>query len=595
MFCSKFEEGDEDACDKEFHDAKLLTIRKGENIDYNYDDDNNDEEKKEDVVILRNQDDDNNNCSNNESLSTEEQQSGGFLTLWLNNIQNDIKREGVGNKKLLVSGSIIGSLTCFLMSELSLQKKLTCHPHVYSQFYDPNDKNCNIPSMMNRKICPSLWIGTRPSLASTAAYALPHLHHEQPHHIAIKERINSLPMGGNCVLDWYLPSFYYRLSRSTTSASGCNDNVRNYIKSNITTPVVLILHGINNDGSFTYMKRLAYIITDQLQWIAVCMNFRGCDESLMNSPRGYNASYTGDLHTIVQILTHRMTIHISPIDTTINSNSLRKEKVTTETAPLFLVGHSLGANVVCKYLGEQGAMKASSKNEFGIKSNILGAVSLANPMRIHSEHVDFPYNILIGLGIKRYILKHYNAFRHMGGDFQKKLRQALFHTLTIGQVDQHLSYHLLRNITTHDYDKDNNITDSYSITTVGYPDGAEEYWNDASSVRYMADIQVPTLLLVSQDDHLIRRSLLQNLRFSFESNPNITVAQTRCGGHLGWQESVPHNKYQAWSDIAVAEYFQHLYLRHHQQTQNNLSIPINKSNLNSSHTVARSPSIKSKL
>lgn len=417
-----------------------------------------------------------------------------------------------------------------LVRELSLQKHLTSPPHIFSQ-----DGNKQMPEYFDRNICPSLFIGTRSKLASTAAYILPH-HHE--HTKVIYETINTLSWGGSCVLEWHLPQFYHRIYNSSTEEK----SIRRVIEGNISTPIVLLLHGINNSASFGYMKRLAQTITDKLQWIAIAMNFRGCSsKNKLTTPRGYNAGYTGDLRMVFQILKSRSSSHF------------------------FCVGHSLGANLLCKYLGEEGS-----------SSILTGAASLANPLKIHSNNVPFPYNFLIGWGIQKYIRQNYHSFSSMDRTFTRTLHSALDPTKTIGQIDQFLAPHLLRN--------------TKETTELGFAD-AEEYWKDASSIRFISEIQTPILLLVSQDDDLINTSMHQYLHHCVSTNPNITVVQTRCGGHLGWQESCPsgESSLQSWSDMAIIEYFQHLYL---QQPQTEYHETFSQRD-NDKGTTA--PQIKSKL
>ncbi|KAI2498032.1 alpha/beta hydrolase [Fragilaria crotonensis] len=69
-------------------------------------------------------------------------------------------------------------------------------------------------------------------------------------------------------------------------------------------------------------------------WAAVGVNFRGCGGVPLATPRGYTGAYTGDMRGVVQILSGRL------------------EK--TPQYRIFLVGNSLGANLVAKYLGEEG-------------------------------------------------------------------------------------------------------------------------------------------------------------------------------------------------------------------------------------------------
>jgi predicted alpha/beta-fold hydrolase len=61
------------------------------------------------------------------------------------------------------------------------------------------------------------------------------------------------------------------------------------MKGPIDLPVVLILHGINNNASFGYVKSLMRTCTNR-GWLAVGMNFRGCGGVPLATPRAYNGA-----------------------------------------------------------------------------------------------------------------------------------------------------------------------------------------------------------------------------------------------------------------------------------------------------------------
>lgn len=92
----------------------------------------------------------------------------------------------------------------------------------------------------------------------------------------------------------------------------------------------------------------------------------------------------------------------------------------------------------------------------------------------------------------------------------------------------------------------------------------EEYWWDSSSHRYVAHVSVPLLKISAQDDFLVFGQFRKKLNYCME-NPNVIVVKTKCGGHLGWQESPPQSKNGdknkgsgSWSDVAVADFIEAL-------------------------------------
>ena len=84
-------------------------------------------------------------------------------------------------------------------------------------------------------------------------------------------------------------------------------------------------------------------------------------------------------------------------------------------------------------------------------------------------------------------------------------------------------------------------------------------------------VSVLLLKISAQDDFLVFGQFSKKLNHCPE-NPNVVVVKTRCGGHLGWQESPPpppkrrssSDKQQkggssgSWSDAAVADFIEAL-------------------------------------
>jgi len=306
---------------------------------------------------------------------------------------------------------------------------------------------------------------------------------------------------------------------------------------------------MNNDSSFGYIRSMMRTATER-GWIAVCMNLRGQDgtHQVKNStPRGYNAGYTGDLRGVMQQLECR----------------LKRREVTEQNnddndddrysgGPIFLLGYSLGGNIVTKYLGEESLHGTLPKC-------IGGGAALGNPLHIHSGSIKFPWNILLGAGVKRSLLQNFQSFKqHHDPGFQHAMKKAIL-SPTIGRLDNAAAPYVLRNDPFPPY-----------TPRIGFKDG-EEYWWDSSSHRYVAHVSVPLLKISAQDDFLVFGQFARKLNHCLE-NPNVVVVKTRCGGHLGWQESPPRSSNDnrkggsllggsgsaSWSDVAVADFIEAL-------------------------------------
>jgi hypothetical protein len=291
----------------------------------------------------------------------------------------------------------------------------------------------------------------------------------------------------------------------------------------------LLLHGINNDSDFGYMKSLMRAIGDR-GWYAVSMNFRGCGKIPLSTPRSYTGAYTGDLRAVVQILSHRL--------------------AENETPMLFIIGHSLGANLVAKYLGEEGKSETLPKC-------VAGGITLGNPMSIDSSNMSRIYSPLIAAGAKKGIFTHLRSLYPMirsDTHFRRCIQSALS-AWNLADFDRAMAGVFIRNHPEYPFD-----------VSVGY-ESAEEYWKDASSYRYTRFISVPCLQMVASDDFLVHGPFRRTLYYNI-SNPNIMVLETMCGGHLGWHEAPPQNSFgmgKSWADTAVVEFIAAVLEWHQQQ------------------------------
>ncbi|KAL7545798.1 hypothetical protein ACHAWF_009141 [Thalassiosira exigua] len=309
----------------------------------------------------------------------------------------------------------------------------------------------------------------------------------------------------------------------------------------IDRPVILLLHGLNNDSSFGYIRSMMRTATER-GWIAAGMNFRGQDglHQVKNStPRGYNAGYTGDLRGVVQQIEHRLKRR----EVSASNRRNTEDDDPYVGGPIFVLGYSLGANIITKYLGEESLHGTLPKC-------IGGGAALGNPLHIHSGTIPFPWNVVLGAGVKRSILQNFRSFRgHREPGFRRAITKALL-SPTIGKLDDAAAPYLIRNDPFPPY-----------TPRIGFRDG-EEYWHDASSHRHVGHVSVPLLKVSARDDFLVFGQFSRKLNHCLE-NPNVVVAKTRCGGHLGWQESPPPGgkggqSSGSWSDVAVADFIEAL-------------------------------------
>jgi predicted alpha/beta-fold hydrolase len=294
--------------------------------------------------------------------------------------------------------------SCCVGYELRLQKSLTCPPLVYAQLSsqwmnDIYQKMTQTPdSLLRRAIQPSLFVGTRAYAASTAAYLVggPATSNR---FLRFRE-IMTMPMDGATVaLDWELPT------------GVTEEQVRH---GRLHKPVVLVIHGMNNHANFGYVRSMVRACTMR-GWIAAGFNMRGCGGLALTTPRGYNAAYTGDIRGVVQQLSARL-----------------------QGAPLFLVGNSLSASLVTKYLGEEGLCGT-------LPDCVAGGAALGNPVSIDSRQMSLIFSPLLALGVKKSILEQWSALQQIKEPyFLSCIRRAML-AVTLAEFDSAMAPIMIRN------------------------------------------------------------------------------------------------------------------------------------------------------
>lgn len=344
-----------------------------------------------------------------------------------------------------------------LTYERNLQQRLTRPPIVLGQLpansqirhvYDI--LSATPDSILQRPLVPSLLVGTRAQLSSTAAFLKGGPSAQRRLYLRFREIITMIPDGAQIGVDWEVPLVLSGRARTTAGVASLDDTTtlrerqrREMIQTGpIDQPVVIILHGINNHSRFGYIQSLQRAFASR-GWNACAMNFRGCGGVKMTTPRSYNAAYTGDLRSLVLQIAARM----------------------AKGVPIFLVGNSLGANVVTKYLGEEGLAKT-------LPSCVAGGISLGNPLLFYSHLIRFPFNVAMGQARKVTYLQQWHAIQPMNdAAFSSAKRRGMW-SATLGQLDSAAAPVMIRA----------DPHPPFGIK-IGYESGGHEYWMDSGCYK----------------------------------------------------------------------------------------------------------------
>ncbi len=242
-------------------------------------------------------------------------------------------------------------------------------------------------------------------------------------------------------------------------------------------PRVLFLHGLEG-GSHSHYVRALFREAASRGWNADLLLFRTCGSEPNRLPRSYHSGDTGDVNVV--------------IDRLVNENP---------HSGIGLVGVSLGANVICKLLGEWGDRSPSQ---------IRGAVAISTPFDLA------------------------RASRHIGRGFGAIYEKAFLRSLipkALSKISRHSELSGLEAVrgarTLWEFD------DNFTAPLHGFRDAAH-YYSSSSSLPFLDAIRVPTLLLSARDDPFLPASVLDDVVARAEENPAVETEFPPRGGHVGF-------------------------------------------------------------
>lgn len=258
-------------------------------------------------------------------------------------------------------------------------------------------------------------------------------------------------------------------------------------------PIVLVLHGLSGSVKSPYVIRILQTIYN-CGWQGVLMHFRNCGGKPNRLPRSYHSGETGDLKTVVAEL-------------------IRRDPQT----PILAVGYSLGGNVLLKWLGETGA-----------QNPLKAAAAISIPFELEKTvtHLSKGFSKLYQWRLVRELIRNH----------QRKFEQ-IQSPIDFGDTSK------LNTL----WEFDNTIT----APLHGF-NNAKEYYTQSSSRRYLANIQVPTLILHSRNDPFTTSCSIPK---PHEVSSQITLEISEQGGHVGFVMGKYPWKPIYWLEQKIIRYF----------------------------------------
>ncbi len=243
------------------------------------------------------------------------------------------------------------------------------------------------------------------------------------------------------------------------------------------TPHVILLHGLEGTARSHYALGLLGEM-HRRGWSADLVIWRSCGTEPNCARRFYHSGETSDLRFVVD-----------------------RALLEFPRSPIAIAGVSLGGNVLLKYLGEMGDSAPSA---------IVAAAAVSVPFDLARSSATLNrgfsklYQHYFLDSLKRKAIEKHGRYP----DLATPDRIARIHSMT-------------------DFD------DTLTAPIHGFANAAD-YYARSSSLGFLQDIRVDTLLLNAVDDPFLPHDTLDAVREIAASNPHLAVDFPRKGGHAGF-------------------------------------------------------------
>ena len=257
--------------------------------------------------------------------------------------------------------------------------------------------------------------------------------------------------------------------------------------------LAILSHGLEGSHQSSYIVGLTRALLNA-GWCVLTWNMRGCGEERNRLHTWYHSGKSDDLRAVV---THALT-------------KLANHTVT-------LIGISVGGNIVCKYLGEEGARTPSK---------ITRAVAVSAPLDLEgsAKVLSHPSRSIY----MRYLLKPLRA----------RMREKA------EKFPDYFDISSLNSIRTF-YEFDTRFTaPAHGFQSVHH------YWESSSGINFLEHITVPTLLVTALDDPFLSATCYPHALAN--SSQRIYLETPQHGGHVGFVDSVRFKT--TWLERRVVEW-----------------------------------------
>lgn len=247
-------------------------------------------------------------------------------------------------------------------------------------------------------------------------------------------------------------------------------------------PLVFLLHGLAGSADSPYVLAMQHELSAQ-GYESVAMNLRGCSGEFNRLAVAYHSGCSNDVEEVIGVL-----LAGKPAN-----------------QPLVVIGYSLGANVLVKWLSETTH-----------RDRVLAGVSVSNPFLLAlccgrmNSGLPFWYGRYFLSRLRRDLEAKRQHFERSGQDDQLQILQALGSLQTVK--------------TLWDFD------DAVTAPLHGFR-SAEDYYERCSSRQFLPAVNVPLLIVHGRNDPIIPPDALPQ---AHETGVSMQTELLDQGGHVGF-------------------------------------------------------------
>jgi predicted alpha/beta-fold hydrolase len=260
-------------------------------------------------------------------------------------------------------------------------------------------------------------------------------------------------------------------------------------------PTILALHGLESSSTAHYMRGIADKAL-RAGFNAVLLNQRNCGGTEHLGPGLYHSGLADDAAVLVRQLADR-------------------DGITRIVA----AGYSLGGNLVLRLAGTHSRAELPALKGVCAISPVLDLEACVQAIERRSNFI-YQWNFVRNL--KRRMRRKAACFP---GAFDLSGLDAI---RTVRQFDT-----------------------AYTAPHFGFA-SAEDYYHRAAALRVIPAIEVPALVITAEDDPFVPHASFRDPALT--SNPNVTLAVTRHGGHCGFLADAGEEHDGYWAEQQIVDF-----------------------------------------